>query len=163
MVLVKVGQLCTSKYYCIDRFREILQLFNLNAGVSRGELEGNLREFVKEELRKAGVTDPNVRLINKFELDVPDHLARPKILASVSSQKDADQFSDDEVLINFKNVVPEQSEQAEAGESSKRLELLLSTKEVQNEFFDKFERNFDVKCESIRNEISRIEGCVQQK
>lgn len=109
MVLIKVGEICSSKLYCVDRLREILKVFNLNADVPRSELEENLKEFAKGEMKKAGVKDINVRLINKYELDIPENLAVPKISVSVSSENDADPLqTEDDILINFDNPINNQ-------------------------------------------------------
>ena len=74
MVLIKVGEICSSKLYCVDRLREIVKLFNFNADGTRPELEDIIREFAKTELKKQGVKDLNIRIVNKFEIEIQERL-----------------------------------------------------------------------------------------
>lgn len=69
---IRIGNLCNSTHVKIDDLKRILDHLGLEWDGKRPVLEEKLRELGKEQLRKQGVKDINPRVVNRFEIEIPD-------------------------------------------------------------------------------------------
>lgn len=152
MVKVRISNLCNSKYYPIDKFREVLQQLNFDASLNRPELEDNLKDFVKSVLKSQGVKDLNPKVINGFELEIPDSLA----YTGLSSVTESDDKEGETVKLVDIEESAEVFDNPKITEKIDFLTVLQDIQKNQTSFLSRFETAVTEKFDNVNQSIKSL-------
>lgn len=162
MGLIRLGIITQSKYFPLENLRKVLDHLNLSSDEKRPILLETLKDFVKNQLKSQGVKDINARILNKFEIDLPDDL-KPEIHSDhlPSTASDAEVFAAD-LFENDDKKLEENGSDEVCQNPSKESDITKMFHQILAEYKIVQNRN-DERQSVLEQDLTRVETEVTKK